>query len=216
MSQELNVKEAERKVFRSTFQDGLLEIMLGCVVLMFAIAPFLSPHLGDFWSSAVFVPFWAAVYCLLWVVRRQVVRPRVGVVAFGAWRRTRMLRFNLVMLVAGIAAFVLAILSALSFGDAPGWMYTARFGLIVLIGFSVAAYFLEFAALYLYGALIALALPVGELLWVHLGVPHHGYPISFGLTAAFLILVGLVKLTRLLRTYPLPDERPFLETPANG
>lgn len=215
MSQ-VNLKEAERKVFRSTFRDGLVEIMLGCVVLMFAIAPFLSPYLGDFWSSAVFLPFWAGVFCLLWAVKRQVVRPRVGVVEFGAWRRTRMLRFNLAMLVAGIAALILGVLSALSFGTIPGWMHTARFSLIILIGFCVAAYFLEFAGLYLYGVLIALAPLIGEVLYVYLGVPHHGYPITFGLTAVFLIVVGLVKLVRLLHAYPRPNERPLVETSANG
>jgi len=216
MSEKISLKEAERKVFRSAFQDGLVEIMLGCVVLMFAIAPFLSPYLGDFWSSAVFLPFWAGVFCLLWLVRRQVVRPRVGVVEFGAWRRTRLLRFNVVMVVACIVALILGILSALSFGAVPGWMHTARFSLIILIGFCVTAYFLDFAGLYLYGVLIALAPLLGEGLYVYLGALHHGYPITFGLTAGFLILVGLIKLVKLLRTYPLPDERVPLETPANG
>ena len=216
MSQEVDLREAERKVFRSTFQDGLVEIMLGSVVLMFAIAPFLSPYLGDFWSSAVFLPFWAGVYCLLWAVRRQVVRPRVGVVEFGVWRRTRMLRFNLVMLIAGMAALILGILSALRFSAAPGWMHTARFSLIILIGFCVAAFFLEFSGLYLYGVLIGLAPLIGDALYVYLGVPHHGYPITFGLTAGFLILVGLFKLVRLLHTCPRPDERTLLETSANG
>ena len=216
MSQEVDLKEAERKVFRSTFQDGLVEIMLGCIVLMFAIGPFLSPYLGDFWSSAVFLPFWAGVFCLLWAVRRQVVRPRVGMVEFGAWRRTRMLRFNLVMLIAGIAALSLGILSALSFSAVPGWMHTARFSLIILIGFCVAAYFLDLTGLYLYGVLIALAPLMGDALYVYLGVPHHGYPITFGLTAGCLILVGLAKFVRLLRTYPRGDERPLLETSANG
>lgn len=216
MSHEINLKEAERKVFRSAFQDGLVEIMLGCVVLMFAIAPFFSPYLGDFWSSAVFLPFWAGVYCLLWVVRRQVVRPRVGVVEFGAWRRARLLRFNVVVLVAGIVALILGILSALSFGSVPGWTHVARFSLIILIGFCVTAYFLDFAGLYLYGVLIALAPLIGEGLYVYLGVPHHGYPVTFGLTAGLLILVGLVKLVKLLHTYPQPDDRAPLETPANG
>ena len=216
MSQEINLKEVERKVFRATFQDGLVEILLGCVVLMFAIAPFLSPYLGDFWSSAVFLPFWAGAFCITWVVRRQVVRPRVGVVEFGAWRRARLLRFNLAMLVAGVVALILGILSALSFGSVPGWMHTARFSLIMLISFCATAYFLEFPALYLYGVLIALAPLIGEVLYVNLDVPHHGYPISFGLTAGLLLLVGLVKLVKLLRSYPRPDDRAPLETPANG
>ena len=92
----------------------------------------------------------------------------------------------------------------------------ARFSLIILIGFSVTAYFLDFAGLYLYGVLIALAPLIGEALYVYLGVPHHGYPITFGLTAGLLILVGLVKLVKLLHTYPQPDNRAPLETPANG
>jgi hypothetical protein len=216
MSQEIDLKEAERRVFKSGFQDGLVEIMLGCVVLMFAIGPFLSPYLGDFWSAAVFLPFWAAVFGLLWVIRRQVVRPRLGVVEFGAWRRERLLRFNVLMFVAGVVAFLLGLLAAASFGLLPGWVHTAIFSLIILLGFCAAAYFLDFAGLYLYGILIALAPLVGEGLYRYLGSPHHGYPITFGLTAGFLILAGLVKLARLLHTYPPPNDRAPLETAANG
>lgn len=216
MSQEINLKEAERKVFRFGFQDGLVEIMLGCIALMFAIGPFLSPYLGDFWSSAVFLPFWAIVFCLLWVIRRQVVRPRLGRVEFGAWRRDRLLRFNLLMLVANVVVFILALVAASSFGILPGWVHMATFSLIILLGFCAAAYFLDFPGLYLYGLLIALAPLLGEGLYVYLDVPHHGYPVTFGFTAGFLILLGLVKLVRLLTAYPPLDDRAPLETPTNG
>ena len=216
MSHDINLEAAERKVFKSAFQDGLLEIMLGSIVLMFAIGPFLSPYLGDFWSSAVFLPFWATVFALLWVVRRHVVRPRLGRVEFGAWRKARLLRFNLLMLVVNIVAFALGLLAASSFGLLPGWANTVAFSLIVLLGFCAAAWFLNFPALYLYGLLIALAFPVGEGLYLYLGIPHHGYPVAFGFTAGLFILVGLFKLLRLVRAYPLPDDRVPLETPANG
>lgn len=216
MSQEISLKGAERKIFRSAFQDGLVEIMLGCIVLMFAIAPFLSPYLGDFWSSAVFLPFWAAVFCLLWLIRRHVIRPRIGVVEFGAWRRTRLLRFNVAMLVAGIVALILGTLSAVSFGAVPGWIHTARFSLIILLGFCLTAYFLDFAGLCLYGVLISLAPLIGEGLYALFEAPHHGYPLTFGLTAAIIMAIGLVKLVKLLRAYPLPDDRAPLEAPANG
>ena len=62
MSQRISLKELEGNLFRSAFQDGLLDIFLGSVILMSAIAPLLSPYLGDFWSSAVFLPFWAILY----------------------------------------------------------------------------------------------------------------------------------------------------------
>ena len=57
MSQEVDLKEAERKVFRSTFQDGLVEIMLGSVVLMFAIAPSSAPTWGISGARRCSCPF---------------------------------------------------------------------------------------------------------------------------------------------------------------
>lgn len=164
----------------------------------------------------MFLPFWAAVFALLWVVRRRVVRPRLGRVEFGAWRKARLLRFNVLMLVVNIVAFALGLLAASSFGLLPGWVHTVTFSLIILLGSCAAAWFLNFPALYLYGLLIALAFLVGEGLYLYLGIPHHGYPVTFGSTAGLLILVGLFKLLRLLRAYPLPDDRVPLETPANG
>ena len=58
MSQQISLREAERKAFRITHNDGLWDVLLGCYALMFVIAPYLSTSLGDFWSSAVFLPFW--------------------------------------------------------------------------------------------------------------------------------------------------------------
>lgn len=216
MSQPPSLREAERRVFRSSFQDGLPELMLGAIVSMFAIAPYLSPYLGDFWSSAVFVPFWAAAFGLLWLVRRQIVRPRVGMVEFADWRRTRLMRFSAGMLLAGILALILGILSALRFEAVPGWMHTARFSLIILLGFCAAAYFLDFPGLYGYGTLIALAPVAGEGLYALWQVPHHGFPVTFGFSAALMAVVGLLKLARLVRTYPQPGDGASLESPANG
>jgi len=206
MSQRISLKEAERKVFKSTFQDGLWDIFIGCIILEFAIAPFLSRSLGDFWSSAVFLPFWAVIFLAIWLVRKYVVTPRVGMVEFGSWRKTRLIKFNVVMLVVCLIALILGILSVLSFAAVPGWIHIARFSLIILVVFSVAAYFLNFTRLHLYGVLIALSPLVGEWLYVYIKVPHHGFPITFGITAGITILVGLVKFIHLLRDYPIPTE----------
>jgi hypothetical protein len=62
MSPQISLKEAERKVFKTTQNDGLWDIFLGCFLLIFVIAPYLSGTLGDLWSSVVFLPFWALVY----------------------------------------------------------------------------------------------------------------------------------------------------------
>jgi len=209
MSQRISLKELEGNLFRSAFQDGLLDIFLGSVILMFAIAPLLSPYLGDFWSSAVFLPFWAILYFILWLIRKYIVKPRIGNVEYGSWRMARMMRFSVVMLFACSTALILGFLSAYRFDAVPGWIHTARFSLLVLIGFSVAAYFLNLSRLYQYGILIALAPLAGELLYEYLNIPHHGYPVTFGFVSALIMIIGLVLLVRLIRTHTLNDYAPF-------
>lgn len=209
MSESVSLREAERKTFRTTFEDGLTDLFLGCVTLMFVLGPFLS--LGDFWSSFVFVPFWALAYLFIRWLRTNVVKPRLGEVRFGPFRKARLSKFSRVALAICTVAFVLGIFSAAKL-DWPGWVHMSQFSLLVLIGFSVAAYFLDFTRLYVYGVLLALALPFGEFLYTQFGVPHHGYPVSFGIPAAIMFGVGLAKFLRVLRCSPSPvDENSMVE-----
>ena len=207
MSQNISLKDAERKVFTSRFQNGLWDIFIGCFLLQFSIAPLLSRTLGDFWSSVVFLPFYALVYLVLWLVRKYVIEPRVGIVKFGPKSVARMFKFNLVMVLALTFAFVLGILSFVQFDSIPGWIHTARFSLIFLIGFCIAAYTLDFSRLYIYGVLIALLPLIGEVLYVYLKAPHHGFPITFGITAGAIILAGLVMFVRFLQDHPIPMDQ---------
>ena len=204
MSQKISLKEAERKAFRTTLNDGLVDIFLGCFLLMFVIGLYLSDSLGDFWSSAVFLPFLALVYLAIWLIRRYVVTPRVGMVKFGQARKAKLAKFTVVMLVINVVAFILGSVAALSFGSVPGQMISILFGLILLMGFSIAAYFLYFNRLYIYGLLVGLSPLIGEWLWTHGYATHHGFPITFGTSSGIMILVGLAVFIRLLHNNPVP------------
>jgi hypothetical protein len=204
MSQQISLKEAERKAFRATYNDGLWDILLGCFVLMFTIAPFLSPSLGDFWSAVVFLPFWGLVFLAIWLIRKHVVTPRIGVVKLGRARKTKLMKFSVVMLVVNVVALILGLVAALNFGRVSGQVTTIIFGLILLICFSIAAYFLDFNRLYIYGLLVGLSPLVGEWLYIYGNAAHHGFPITFGATASIMILVALTIFIRLLRDNPVP------------
>lgn len=206
MSQQISLKDAERKVFRAAYNDGLVDIFLGCFFLIFVIGPYLSVSLGDFWSSVVFLPFWALVYLALWLVRRYVVVPRIGRVKFGQVRKARLVRFTVMMLVINIVAFILGSIAVLNFGIVSGQVISVIFGMILLMGFSLAAYFLDSKRLFFYGLLVGFSQPVGEWLWSQGYAAHHGYPVTFGVTAGIMFLIGLFLFIRLLQDNPLPKE----------
>ena len=207
MSQKISVKEADRKVFRTVYNDGLWDIFLGCFFLIFVIAPYLSPSLGDFWSSVVFLPFWGAASLAILLIRKYIVAPRIGVVKFGTARKIKLMRFSIVMLIINVVALILGLVAAVSFGRFPGQMISIFFGLILLIGFSIAAYLLDFSRLYIYGLLVGLSPLIGEWLYTYAKAAHHGFPITFGTSAGIMILVGLAVFLRLLRNNPVPTEQ---------
>jgi len=206
MSQKISLKEAERQAFRSTYNDGLWDIFLGCIFLTFLIALYLSPILGDFWSSVAQLPFWALAFLAIWLLRRYVVAPRIGRVTFGQARKARLKKFTLVLLAINVLAFILGLIAALSFGSVPGQVTGIIFGMFLLMGFSLAAYFLDFNRLYIYGLLVGLSPMIGEWLWTNGYATHHGFPITFGTSAGIMILVGLAVFVRFLRDNPVLTE----------
>jgi hypothetical protein len=216
MSDDISLKEAEKKVFRTVFGDGLWDILLGCFFLLFGVAPFLSSSLGDFWASAVFIPFWGLVFLAVWQIRKRVVIPRIGTVTFGHVRRGKLKKFTVIMLVLNIAVFILGIVAAANAGRISGRTTSILFGLFLLCGFSLAAYFLDLGRLYIYGLLVGISPAVGEWLWVRGRASHHGFPVTFGTAAGIMILVGLILFVRLLRNNPLPAEGTPSEESCNG
>lgn len=210
MTQPLSLKYAERKVFQTTMSDGLWDVLIGCFILMFALAPVLSESLGDFWSSFIFLPFWGLVYLAIWLIRKFVVAPRLGTVRFGQTRRRKMRRFSIVMVVINTLVLLLGILVSIVYGGNPAGgsgAYLNLFGVFLLVGFSVAAYLLECPRFFVYGLMLFVAGPVGEWLSNNYGASHHGFPIVFGLVAAIIILAGLVLFIRLLIQNPVVAEQ---------
>lgn len=206
MSQQISLKEAERKVFHSTANDGLWDIFLGIFFLEFVIAPFLSESMGDFWSAAIFLPVWAVAYSVIRFLRKKMVEPRIGVVKFGPTRISKMKRFSYVMLAFNVIALGLGVWAAFSVDKASGDPIPFMFSLVLLSGFSLAAFFLDINRLYFYGLLMAFAPVVGEWLWKNGYASHHGWPVTFGVISGIMILIGMSMFIRVLRSAPIPNE----------
>ncbi|MCU0644705.1 MAG: hypothetical protein MUC94_10640 [bacterium] len=203
----MNLNELERKAFRSTFQDGLWDIFIGILFTQFAIAPLLSARgFGDFWSSAALFPIYMMALAGVIVLKKYAVAPRLGMVRFNKTRKSKFKKLILmtnIILVIGIIAGVLFVdLSHLNIK----WLFPATFSLILLIGFSAMAYWLDLTRFYLYGAMNGLAVVVGEALYQWAGASHHGFPVAFGVTSSMMIIIGIVLLVKFLRKHPKPTE----------
>jgi hypothetical protein len=206
MSPMISLKEAERKVFTSTFRDGLWDIFIGCVILQFAVGPLLTDlGLGDFWSSVVFLPFYLLAYLGLWAGKKFIVAPRIGLVTYHRTRKARLRKVTVISLIILVIGVIVGLL-AFNMSNLSEWIFPAILSAVMLGGFSLAAYFLDFTRLYVYGVLVSLSPLVGELLFRYAGAAHHGYPIVFGVSGGLMILTGLFLFIRFLRDYPIPVE----------
>ncbi len=206
MTEKLSLKDLERGLFRNSVQDGILDIQIGCMLLMFVLPIYLSPKLGDFWSSVVFLPVWFLVIFGLRAYRAKVIQPRVGTIKYGTYRVKKLKRLNIVILVVNLLALLLGLYSFINFSALSVWFPPTAFSLIMLIGFSLGGYMMEMPRLYLYGILISSAPLIGEYLYQNYGASHHGFPITFGFLSAALVLTGLIILIRLLGKYPPLDK----------
>jgi hypothetical protein len=211
MSLRVSLKEAERRAFTSAFQDGLWDIFIGCVLLVFAVAPVLSDRMGDVKSTAVFVLFLGLAGLVLGLVKKSVVMPRVGVVRFGLARKAKLKRLYRMMLAVNVGMLVLGAYGIAASNSVASWPTSGFFAPVVLVGFGTAAYFLDFRRLYAYGVLIAASPLVGELLHRYFDAPHSGIPIAFGVAATITVLVGLAIFARMLRDSHAPGSGPFSE-----
>jgi hypothetical protein len=226
MSTNINLKEIERRVWLSTFQDGLWDIFFGLLLASSAVSARLS-YSGA--PSSTRIPAYMGVMALagliLWAGKRFITFPRVGRVKFGPARKARLTRARVVLL---ISLLVIAALFLAGLGVKNGWLQPPEWLLIgrmpiaslivtlnFLVVFSLMAYFMEFNRLYLYGVLFALQEILGVGLREFAGVDI-GFFIGSAVAAVIVLFIGTVMLVRFLRDYPPLAEGPPSEGAFDG
>jgi len=210
MSTLLDLKEIERKAFRSTYQDGLWDILLGGIVAAMAITVYRPASGYSPLNILVMLIIYTIFYGLFWAGKKYITIPRMGQVRFGSARQQRKKTMAITL---GIIVALQVVFVGLTVG---GWVnpgFGAKlFGFIdkanlerlgvaavasLFVGpsFLLIAYFIDFPRGYYIAVMMALAV----FLMVLFNKPV--YPILIG---ALIIIPGLVLFIRFLMKYPLP------------
>jgi hypothetical protein len=212
MSTQLNLKEIERKAFRSTYQDGLLDLEFGLVVICMSIFIYRPASGYSPINIILAVCAIAAANLLFWAGKKYITLPRMGQVRVGPQRARRKRTMVIVMSVIVLIQVVLLMLQLLAWAKPESVVNITRLmpdrarmdllvasigALIVLLGMTVMAYFTDFPR----GYYIAIMMALAVFLMIYLNQPI--YPVIIG---GLIILPGLVLFVRFLKTYPLQKQ----------
>ena len=227
MSQSIDLKELERKAFRSTFQDGLWDIFLGLLLLNMGMGTMLGGLLGEtemslmslLGSMVPLIAFAAVVLLGFWAGKKFITTPRIGLVKFGPQRKAKMKNLRAVLFVSVLLGVIMLILgwAAATGNTLPWWVTEIPLPLYVwpvqtIIVFGLGAYFLDVTRFYAYGVLYWLPFPVGMLLVKNTDLTVLGsVAITYGVPVGVMVLIGVILFVRFLRDYPVPAEGPPLE-----
>jgi hypothetical protein len=213
MTNQINLKEIERKAFRSTYQDGLWDLYLGLVVVAMAIFIYRPPEGYGPANIFLMIAAFSLAYALFWAGKKFITLPRMGQVRFGPRRKRRALTLALilgavVLVQAGVVALSVlgwlnpqvgaAINNFLQDRDVMDLAVAAIGALFIGPSMILIAYLTDFPRGYYIAIMMSLA--VFLMIWLNQPV----YPILIG---GLIALPGLALFVSFLRKYPLPPHK---------
>jgi hypothetical protein len=200
MTDEINLKEIERKAWISYFEDGLWDLFFGVLFLISGIR-----------SLTDNVSYVGGLYALLLVVcililpigKKRITIPRLGYVKFGPARKLRQSKAIAVLASSVLATFALLMLSKSGLALPPKMLISPIIAGWIAVVFGVLAYYLDFKRLFAYGVLFAISEVLSGLFGEPIG------SIMQTISGVAVLVVGIAVFMRFMRRYPLPTE----ETP---
>ncbi len=199
MSAAIDLLEIEKKAYRDSQQDGLMEVMMGLILMTF----------GGFFYSTIFV-----FYLLLIIfsgrivesIRRRYTHPRIGFVKFHEENPKDALT-GVFLFEFAVIVIIFTLISI--FGDVKDFSQWVKwsplfFGMILVGPFAHAA---SRSGSIRYTGYAILSVVLGLFFSIiKFGSGCTGLILYLVFIGAFLFLGGLVLFTLFLRKYPLPAE----------
>jgi hypothetical protein len=209
MTTKLDLKEIEKRAYRSTYQDGLLDICFGLIVVSMAVSLHRPATGFSFMNTLLSMGGILVANVFFLVGKKYITAPRLGQVVFGEVRKRKTRTMIIVLSV--FVFFQVILLGITSMGwlndklsnklnlflgeHDMGLLVVASIGsLIVGCGMVMIAYFTDFSR----GFYIAILMAITVFLMIFMNEPL--LPILIG---AVILVPGIFLLVRFLNKYPL-------------
>ena len=194
MTHDINLKELERKAYLSTFQEGLLDITIGSMLLVSALSGTLeNAGLPPNAASIMGICLMLSTPMIVILGKKYIVVPRMGLVKFSQQRQNRRKQAIIALVLAVVITAIVAAFAMTRTVSFVGFKSHVVGVLLFTVPLSVLAYFLQFNRLFL----IALLAGLAELLFSYL----NQYWI-YALAGALICTIGLTYFFRFIHKYP--------------
>ncbi len=198
MSERVDLKDLERKIYLSYHQDGLVDIFvgLGLIVIGIILHPILGEHVPT--VAMVMIMLFVFVYASL---KRAITIPRMGYVEFAPKRRTRFALLILIIVLITNVPLLLIIMLTVGQQISPIVFDFVTSFLIVILGFFGTGIFVligilsEIRRFFGYAVAILILFTISHFLFLHFALPMIGVGIIF-------TIAGFIQLAWFLRKYP--------------
>jgi len=209
MSENIDLKELEKKAYRSIFNDGLWDLFIGLIILTMGLNTLFGSilNLPELWN--IIVPSLVGniiAFLVFYLGKKFITIPRIGFVKFGPKRKSKQLKlkiFLFIVFIANIILFILPLTGIINYIQFEPLILILILGIgIFTIPFCVVAYFLDFTRLYYYAFLAGIGFFLTELLYPIVGAPLDTI-LAFGITGGVIVVIGLYYFIRFLKKYPL-------------
>ncbi len=200
MAEEINLKEIEKKAYKTTLQHGLIDIEIGII--------FVGMGLNSFFSD--FIPYPLMIFNIfiigliavlpLFLGKIFIVNPRVGIIKFGPKRQVQKKRTVVFILINTLILVIMLVLTINSFlQQIPlrGPVLLLVLGLLfATLPLSILSYLMQFPRLFFYGLLIGFGLFFAAIFDFSTTI------ISMGI---IILTIGTIYLVKFLKKYPIPE-----------
>lgn len=209
ITEKIDLKEIEKKTWRSTLEDGLLDIYFGVLVLSIGIGITLVDLLPEPFDSLL--PIILMIIGLIFFLfgKKFITQPRLGVVKFGFKQKSRKLKTVMVLSINSIILLIFYIIRLINpalWSIFPVYIQGLITGLLfITVPLCFAAYFLQYPRLYFIAILVGLSFFLSDLFSIFIPEPFDAL-FAFSITSFVIIFIGMISLVKFIRKYPLQKE----------